>query len=434
MVMHPLVPLIGRVPPVDRSCLHDRAHGLVAVGTELSLPCKADSPAAEYGTGGEATSTVDDVTSAAGSRAVQRYVDALAALPGAEHVAVVDVAGTRVLGEWGGPAGSARALLDRARRAAEPSRPGRRELDDVVSTTGSTLHLSRLILAGPGHPDSVWVAVRIDRARGSLTWSRGILSGLDGAGVPPRRPETPGREVHQGPAEGAAEEHRLTAASSPQRPTVVPPPPVGAVATASSSSPALAPTPLASKSWVALRATAAPPPTTEIAAEISPTAASPSAASEAVITDELATFEPIVPAARPSPENAIVSSAPEALPPSSFAPVMVVPPPASPVPDDGTSEEPAPMSAPTITAPPLEAERPTDIDSSPGEVGVELLDDDRSGRPDGRPAVPLVPRHPSPAVLPATPPCPPESGGPASTDEPTALRRLFHGLRRPSSR
>jgi hypothetical protein len=377
---------------------------------------------------------VQDVTSAAGSRGVQRYVDALAALPGAEHVAVVDLAGTRVLGEWGGPAGSAQALLDRARRAAEPSRPGRRELDDVVSTTGTTFHLSRLILAGPGHPDSVWVAVRIDRARGSLTWSRGILSGLDGPGVSPRRPETPGREVSQGPAEGAAEEYRPTAASGPQRPTVVPPPPVGAVPSPSPSSPVPAPTPVASKSWVALRASAAPlPPTAEIAAEISPTTASPSAG-EAVITDELAAVEPIVPAARPSPENLNVSSAGEALPRSSFAPVMVVPPPASPVPDDGRSEEPAPMPAPTITAPPLEAERPTDIEHSPDEPGVELLDDDRAGRRDGRPAAPLVPRPASPAVLPATPPSAPESGGPASTDEPTVLRRLFHGLRRPSSR
>lgn len=425
--------MTGRAPSVDRPCLDDRARGLVALRAELSLPCKADSPASEYGTGGEATSTVEDVTSAAGSRGVQRYVDALAALPGAEHVAVVDVAGSRVLGEWGGPAGSAQALLDRARRAAEPSRQGRRELDDVVSTSGSTFHLSRLILAGPGHPESVWVAVRIDRARGSLMWSRGILAGLDGPAVFPRRPETPGHEVHRASPEGAAGEHQPIATASPQRPTVVPPPPVGAVPIASPSSPAPAPAPAPSKSWVALRATTEPlPPTAEIAAEISPTTASP-AAGEAVVTEELAAFEPMVPAARPSPENAVVPPAAEAQPRSSFAPVMVVPPPASPVPDDGTSEEPAPMPAPTITAPPLGVEGPTDTEHSPEEAGVELPDDDRSGRADGRPGVPLVPRRPAPAVPSPTPPSTSETGGPTTAGEPTVLRRLFHGLRRPSS-
>jgi hypothetical protein len=269
----------------------------------------------------ETTSAADDVARGAEASGADRYVEALAALPGAEHVAVVDVAGEQILGEWGGPPGSARAVLDRARRAADPSRRGRRELEDAVSTTASAFHLSRLVLAGPGHPESVWVAVRISRARGSLTWSRGVLAGLDGpAAAPLARSAPPKVELPQGDDEAA----------DPPPASVVPPPPAAA----------------STKILVALTASV----------KVATSAQVPTAA-ETAITVELAAPEPSVPAARPSPEDGPEDD-PEPLSPvpeqrSSFAPVMVVPPPASPVPDDGTTEEPAPMPAPTITAPPL---------------------------------------------------------------------------------
>jgi hypothetical protein len=436
----------------------------------------------------QATSAADDAargteSSGAESSGAERYAEALAVLPGAEHVAVVDVAGERVLAEWGGPPGSARAVLDRARREADPSRHGRRELDDIVSTTGSAFHLSRLVLAGPGHPESVWVAVRINRARGNLTWSRGVLAGLGGpAGASVARAATPAREVHSARSEAADDAPRASqeegAASASYAPAVVPPPPPPAPAiTSQSAAPVAAPP--APKAQVVLKATAAPltlkatpaAPTGPVATTASAsTGTSPSgtaatssstsrtatrepsttdsetgepsaadtAIAETATTAELVAPRPTVPAARTSPENR--PEPPPAGPDrrSSFAPVMVVPPPPSPVPDDGTSEEPAPMPAPIITAPPLLSDG-RGVEGGPaalsgpdesGEAGPP--DHARPGLPQRTPGVHLVPRLPSPTSVPPSRPATSGTGATAFTDEPSALRRLINGLRRPS--
>lgn len=416
----------------------------------------------------EATSAADNTARGAEPSAAERYVQALAALPGAEHVAVVDVAGERVLGEWGGPPGSARAVLDRAHRAADPSHHGRREFEDVVATTGSAFHLSRLVLAGPGHPESVWVAVRINRVRGNLTWSRGVLAGLAGPAGAAARPATPAREVDRAQSETADDAprgpHAEGAASASRAPAVVaPPPPIRAPATSQSAVP-IAP-PAAPKAQVALNATAAPKgpvaPTPSAGADTSTSVAVPASISvwtatrepsttrsetgesrtaetaipETAATLELAASELAVPAARTSPENRPDPSSGGPDQRSSFAPVMVVPPPPSPVPDDGRSEEPAPMPAPIITAPPLLSdgrgvEGEPAVGFSPEESGDgRAPDDDRPRLPLRAPGVQLVPRPPSHT---AVTPTRPATSGTDATAEPSVLRRLISGLRRPS--
>lgn len=272
----------------------------------------------------QVTPTVDDREDEPGP--VHPYVEALTGLPGVEHVAVVDVSGQHVLGEWGGPAGSADSLLARAREAAD--RTGRRELEDVVSTTPSAFHLSRLVLAGPGHPESVWVGLRVDRAQGSLPWSRAALAGLDGpTGAPVPRIPAPRDAPSGGPAVPA--------------PRVVPPPPV----------PVMAPAPaVPARVHVTLTARAAapapvaPPPPSDVTAE--------TALVEVPTTVELRVPTPQPPEPQPpepEPEPERLAAAPERR--SSFAPVLTVAPPPSPVPDDGTTEEPAPMPAPVVYAP-----------------------------------------------------------------------------------
>ncbi|MDL5160590.1 hypothetical protein [Actinomycetospora termitidis] len=258
----------------------------------------------------------------------ERYVEVLAGLPGAEHVAVVDVSGQHVLGEWGGPEGSADALLERAHAAA--SRTGRRELEDVVSTTPAAFHLSRLVLAGPGHPESVWVGLRVNREQGSLAWSKAALAGLDGPLAPlATRIPTP-REAPPGPE----------ASPEPPAPTVV-----------------LAPAPLpsppraAGKVHVTLTARVATP------VVVQEPAADPS---EVATTVELRLPEPAAPEHQPEPP-----AAPG--PRSSFAPVLTVAAPPSPVPDDGTTEEPAPMPAPVVYAPDPADEGPTPAAPSDSE-------------------------------------------------------------------
>ncbi len=419
----------------------------------------------------QATSTADDAARGAEPSGAQRYVEALAVLPGAEHVAVVDIAGERVLGEWGGPPGSARALLERAREAADPSRRGRRELEDLVSTIGPAFHLSRLVLAGPGHPESVWVAVRIDRARGNLTWAKGILAGLGGpAGASFARSATPAGDVRRAHAEATADvpraPHGEGAASASHAPAVVPPPPAppdhrrrrqllrsrprrhrrSPRHRRSRPAPEVPPAPEARsapevpvvpKAQVTLKATAGPK---------GPVAAS--AVAEAAATVELVVPRPTVPAARTSPENRPEPSLPDQSVPgqsmsgqdrkSSFAPVMVVPAPPSPVPDDGTCEEPAPMPAPIITAPPLLPDGRVDDGGPPAGSGPDGSGE--AGTPDQarpeysqrNPGVQLVPRIPGPSAV--RPPRPATSGTDATafTDEPSVLRRLIHGLRRPS--
>jgi hypothetical protein len=430
----------------------------------------------------QTTSAADDPAREAEPSGAERYVEALSVLPGAEYVAVVDVAGERVLGEWGGPPGSARAVLDRARRDADPSRHGRRELDDIVSTTSSAFHLSRLVLAGPGHPESVWVAVRINRARGNLTWSRGVLAGLGGpAGASIARPATPAREGQRAHSEAAddapSDPHAEGAASASHVPAVVPPPPPPPAPAATSPSAAPVAAPPAPKAQVALKTTAAPkgpiaptasagtgtstsgtaatssstswtvtgaPSTTEPETRepstTEPETGEPSTAETAIaetaMTVELVAPWPTVPAARTSPENQPEPSLPGPDRRSSFAPVMVVPPPPSPVPDDGTTEEPAPMPAPTITAPPLLSDG-RGVEGGPAAGPDESRepgspDHARPGLPQRTPGVHLVPRLPSPTAVPPSRPATPETGATAFTDEPSALRRLINGLRRPS--
>lgn len=377
----------------------------------------------------QAASAADDEVREDEPGPARRYVEALAGLPGVEHVAVVDVSGQRVLAEWGGPAGSADAVLDRARRATDPAHRGRRELEDTVSTTASAFHLSRLVLPGAGQPESVWVALRVDRERGSLAWSRAALAGLGGApgtafAVPssPVRggapvPEVPDAESHgeavpiaaaapPAPAAPAPAAPALAAPHAPAAPAVLPPPravpdpprpagpagppPVpaaaGPAAPAASAGDVVPRARTASKARVALTARAAPPlPEGPVAPEPGPDTAEVAVAGAAA-TVELVLPAPFVPAARPSPETDPEPPAPVAERRSSFAPVMVVLPPPSPVPDDGTTEEPAPMPAPIIIAPDPAADMPA---------------------PAGGPA-------------------------PEPTDEPAVVRRLIHGLRRRS--
>lgn len=281
----------------------------------------------------QVTPTVDDREDEPGP--VHPYVEALTGLPGVEHVAVVDISGQHVLGEWGGPAGSADPLLARAREAAD--RTGRRELEDVVSTTPSAFHLSRLVLAGPGHPESVWVGLRVDRSQGSLPWSRAALAGLDGpTGAPVPRIPAPREEPSDGPAVPS--------------PRVVPPPPVP-VAAPAPAEPARVHVTLTARA--AAPAPVAPPPRADETAE--------TALVEVPTTVELRLPPPQAPEPEPEPPAAAPAAEPERR--SSFAPVLTVAPPPSPVPDDGTTEEPAPMPAPVVYAPDP-AEEPAAADAA----------------------------------------------------------------------
>ncbi|GLZ52182.1 hypothetical protein Acsp07_17990 [Actinomycetospora sp. NBRC 106378] len=283
---------------------------------------------------------------------VHPYVEALTGLPGVEHVAVVDISGQHVLGEWGGPAGSADPLLARAREAAD--RTGRRELEDVVSTTPAAFHLSRLVLAGPGHPESVWVALRVDRAQGSLPWSRAALAGLDGpTGAPVPRIPAPREEPSGGPVVPS--------------PRIVPPPPVPLVAPA----PAVPAVPAAPAAVVPVRTHVT---LTARAAAPAPVAPPPpdDRTAETPLVEVPTTVELRLPAP-PAPEPEPPAAEPERR--SSFAPVLTVAPPPSPVPDDGTTEEPAPMPAPVVYAPdPVEEPRAADeVDADEPRVMRRLI-------------------------------------------------------------
>jgi hypothetical protein len=411
----------------------------------------------------QATPTVDDARGEDEPGPTHPYVEALTGLPGVEHIAVVDVSGRHVLGEWGGPPGSADALLDRAREAADPSRTGRRELEDVVTTTPSAIHLSRLVLAGPGHPQSVWVALRISRSQGSLPWSRAALAGLDGPMGSPLAPRIPT------PREAPP-------ASGEPAPTFVPPPPVPApVLVAPTVGPVV---PAAPKGRVALTARIATAPlpavdpgadtaeTTETAIALpdapavdgpgttgpatavthelvrpvlapaaptsaaptsaaptsaaptsaAPTSAAPASAGPTSGTSAPAAPAPTTPAPEPPPAPAPAPAVPVADPGrrSSFAPVMVVLPPPSPVPEDGRTEEPAPMPYPVIFAPDPTAD---EVDGDGSDDGSEPVDAPVSEDAD----------PPEAAPAPATPD---EDPAPAVDDEPRVARRLIHGFRR----
>ncbi|HEY2193231.1 MAG TPA: hypothetical protein VGH76_13180, partial [Actinomycetospora sp.] len=120
---------------------------------------------------------------------ITRFLEGLAALPGAEYVLAVDAGGERVRGEWGGPPGPAMAVIDWARRVAEVSHGRRHELEDLVLTTDTAFHLVRLV-APPAADDQrdpapLWVSVRVDRSRGNLAWSRRALAGLGAPGTVP---------------------------------------------------------------------------------------------------------------------------------------------------------------------------------------------------------------------------------------------------------
>lgn len=326
---------------------------------------------------------------------------------------MVDVSGRHVLGEWGGPPGSAGALLDRAREAADPSRTGRRELEDVVTTTPSAIHLSRLVLAGPGHPQSVWVALRISRAQGSLPWSRGALAGLDGPMGASHAPRIPA------PREAPV-------ASGEPAPTFVPPPPVPAPVVAAPPVAPVAPAaPAAPKGRVALtaRIATAPLPAVDPGADTAETTETAIALPDAPATDGPETAGPAAavthelarPVLAPAPPADTVVPAADPGRRSSFAPVMVVLPPPSPVPEDGRTEEPAPMPYPVIFAPDPTAEE-ADGDGS-GNDGPEPVDAPVSEDADPPDAAP-------------TPTTPEEDAAPAADDEPRVARRLIHGFRR----
>ncbi|WP_157647683.1 hypothetical protein [Actinomycetospora chiangmaiensis] len=360
----------------------------------------------------QATSAADDMAGEGDPDPTHPYVEALTGLPGVEHVAVVDVSGQHVLGEWGGPAGSADPLLARARAAAD--RTGRRELEDVVSTTPSAFHLSRLVLAGPGHPESVWVALRVDRSQGSLPWSRAALAGLDGpTGAPVLRPRIPAPRDPDGPD---------VAGPSVPAPRIVPPPPAPVLAPARVVSPPVAP-PMpvampvapAPRVHVALTARVATPAPAVAAGPVPDTAETAVASvAEVAVAQvvEVAEVAQVVEVAevaevaetveiglpRPvAPVAGVEAPAPEPTRRSSFAPVMVVLPPPSPVPEDGSTEEPAPMPYPVIIAPdPVDRAVAEDVPDA--EVTPDATE--------------------------------PTDDAPAESDEPRVMRRLIHGLRR----
>ena len=391
---------------------------------------------------GQTTSTTDAVASEAEASPAQRYLEALVVLPGAEHVVVVDVSGQRILAEWGEPEGSTLAVLDRARRAADPSRNGRRQLEDITSTTASAFHLSCFVIAGPGRPESFWVGLRVDRSRGNLTWSKGALTRLNGLGGLPSS-VTPAGEEH--PVVPVADDAEVAAPAAPA-PTVVSPP------APPSPAPAAPPVAAPSKARIALTARAVPltfttpdapeslPATPRDAVPTADTGDEPdtadTATAEPATTVEMATPPPVVPAARTSSENRPEPSTPAPPRQSSFAPVMVVLPPPAPIPDDGTFEEPAPMPAPMIVAPDLPvAGRAVETEDTVAPAADEAgAGDSAPIRPASIHPVPVrrTPevRHPAvrlPAPVPSAPPRPP---APAPTHEPTITRRLFHGLRR----
>jgi hypothetical protein len=146
---------------------------------------------------------------------VARFLEGLAALPGAEYVLAVDAGGDRVRGESGGPPGPAMALIDWARRVADVSHERRHDLEDLVLTTDTAFHLVRLVAPRPGN-GLLWVTVRVDRARGNLAWSRRALAGLGAPGSvsgpralgsgssTPSGPSTPlGSPTPSGPTAGA---------------------------------------------------------------------------------------------------------------------------------------------------------------------------------------------------------------------------------------
>ncbi|MDL5159367.1 hypothetical protein [Actinomycetospora termitidis] len=128
---------------------------------------------------------------------------------------------------------------------------------------------------------------------------------------------------------------------------------------------------------------------------------------------------PEVPGARESAEDAPVPVIPAPrVAGSLFAPVVVVPPPPSPV-DDDTTEVPAPVPYPIITAPPLEP--------APEPVPAEEPAVTDAGLPRRAPGERLaVPSVPPETVAPAPAP----AGVPGWSTEPSVLRRLLFGLRR----
>ena len=133
---------------------------------------------------------------------------------------------------------------------------------------------------------------------------------------------------------------------------------------------------------------------------------------------------PEVPPAR---EPADERPAPEIPAPRSgslFAPVVVVPPPPSPV-DDDTTEVPAPVPYPIITAPPLEppAAEPAAEDAAETEPDPEP-EVTPAGLPRRVPGTHLAVPAPPPA------PAPTPAGIPGWNTEVSVLRRLLTGLRR----
>ncbi len=112
--------------------------------------------------------------------ALARFVEGLAALPGAEYVLAVDAEGERVRGEAGGPPEADLAVLAWARRVASVSQERRQAFEDLVLTTDTAFHLVRLVPVDPEAADdeAAWVTVRIDRTRGNLAWSRRTLAGM----------------------------------------------------------------------------------------------------------------------------------------------------------------------------------------------------------------------------------------------------------------
>ncbi|MEJ2866648.1 hypothetical protein WCD74_02655 [Actinomycetospora sp. OC33-EN08] len=409
------------------------------------------------------------------SGALPDAVAALIDLPGARYVLVVDASGERVRGELGGPPDADLAVLTWARRLADVSRERGRAMEDVVLTTATAFHLVRAVPDVRGEP--VWVVLRIDRERGNLALARRALAGLsserpgttrprqlEAAPVPPTSSAGPatgslpaamplaGRPVPLAPAPRPASDP-VRPATGPgvpalallpptpapralRSPEAVPPPPAsGAVRTPDVSDGPL-PTPDAATPEPASGAVRTPdvsdgpvltpaetPADTETPDEDPPGLWDPRR--RRLTVRQAATWRsaPEVPAARESTERA-EPAAPVIPAPrvagSLFAPVVVVPPPPSPV-DDDTTEVPAPVPYPVITAPPLE---PTP-EPEPAPAEEPAVTDAGLPRraPGERLAVPPVPPE---AVAPAPAP----AGVPGWSTEPSVLRRLLFGLRR----
>jgi hypothetical protein len=417
--------------------------------------------------GWTAPSLVDPAPEAP-SDAITRFVEGLAALPGAEYVLAVDAEGDRVRGEAGGPPTADLAVLTWARRVATASRERRHALEDLVVTTERAFHVVRLVDPDGRGSGAAWVSVRIDRERGNLASSRRALAGLGTPGSSSRP-----RALPAGPSDPQRSSSRPPEPDGPRRAWPRPEDRAAAKAQVARERAVFAPEPdhrpwphrggrevvaPLEPMWPALEAAAAPS-AADGAAEAQSGRRLPLTVRQAARWRNTADDDPVdepaasvawIPPARTSPETAPgpapapAPTVPDPRTGSLFAPAIAPAPPVWPVPEDDTGE----ISAPAIRPATPQAVPPADIrprpyvpdpgpapDPAPDpwpapEVGP---DPDASepvpDLPRRRPGAHLAPGPVAPRSVPAAP-ASAAAGTAAFTTEHSVLRRLLDGLRR----